>query len=113
MAVEWDEAKRLRNLSDHGVDFRDAALTFENPVIEAEDTRAGYGGIRRWALGQVDSDYFMVAGTWLGRNRRIISAWKMDEDGKRRYQAILSRKPWGAARPRQDGNPCRRADASD
>ncbi len=93
MPVEWDEVKRRGNLKDHGVDFRDAALIFENPVIEAEDTRAEYGETRYRALGHVDGDYFMVAFTWRGRNRRIISAWKVDDDGRRRYQAILARKP--------------------
>jgi uncharacterized DUF497 family protein len=93
MTVEWDEAKRRSNLEEHGVDFRDAALIFENPVLEAEDTRLEYGEIRYRALGHADGDYFMVAFTWRGSNRRIISAWKVDDDGKRRYQAILARKP--------------------
>jgi uncharacterized protein len=92
MDVEWDEEKRRSNLVDHGVDFRDAALIFENPLIEAEDARAEYGEVRYRALGHVEEDHFMVAYTWRGPNRRIISAWKVDDDGKRRYQAILSRK---------------------
>jgi uncharacterized protein len=93
MEVEWDENKRLGNLEDHGVDFRDAALIFLNPVIEAEDTRTEYGEQRHRALGHIDGDYFMVAYTWRGKARRIISAWKVDDDGKRRYSAILARKP--------------------
>jgi uncharacterized protein len=93
MAVEWDEEKRRGNIKDHGVDFKDAALIFENPVIEAEDIRIEYGETRYRALGHVDGDYFMVAYTWRGRSRRIISAWKVDDDGKRRYQTILARKP--------------------
>jgi uncharacterized DUF497 family protein len=93
MAVEWDEEKRRSNLENHGVDFADAALIFENPVIEAEDTRVDYGEPRYRALGHVEDDFFMVAYTRRGQNRRIISAWKVDNDGKKRYQAILSRKP--------------------
>ena len=93
MNVEWNEAKRLSNLEDHGVDFQDAALIFLNPVIEAEDTRAEYGEQRFRALGHIDGDFFMVAYTWRGEIRRIISAWKVDEDGQRRYAAILSGKP--------------------
>ena len=90
MLVEWDEAKRRSNLTHHGVDFKDAALIFENPVIEAEDTRFEYGEARYRALGYVDADYFMVAFTWRGRSRRIISAWKVDDNGKRRYQTLLA-----------------------
>src|SRR5207249_10117058 len=54
VAFEWDEEKRRRNLDEHGVDFRDAALIFENAVVEAEDRRSGYGEIRVRALGHVD-----------------------------------------------------------
>ncbi len=93
MDVEWDESKRQSNLEDHGVDFQDAALIFLGPVIEAEDTRSEYGEQRYRALGQIDTEFFMVAYTWRGENRRIISAWKVNEDGQRRYAAILARKP--------------------
>ena len=92
MNVEWDEAKRLKNIEDHGVDFQDAALIFLNPVLEAEDTRLEYGEQRFRALGNVDDEFFMVAYTWRGQNRRIITAWKVDDEGKRRYEAILSRR---------------------
>jgi uncharacterized DUF497 family protein len=90
--AEWDKKKRLSNLAEHGVDFADAALIFRNPVLEAEDRRMEYGERRVRALGYIGEDYFLVAFTWRGRNRRIISAWKVDENGKRRYQAILARR---------------------
>ncbi len=93
MLVEWDETKRRRNIEEHGVDFRDAALIFLRPVIEAVDRRSDYGEERLRALGGVGDDYFMVAYTWRGAVRRIISAWRVDEDGKRRYQAILAEEP--------------------
>ena len=41
--VDWNEAKRLSNIEERGVDFRDAALIFEGPVLEKEDTRDDYG----------------------------------------------------------------------
>jgi uncharacterized protein len=91
--VEWDEHKRLSNLDDHGVDFRDAALVFESVILEAEDRRNDYGEPRFRALGHVGDEYFMVVYTWRGERRRIISAWKVDDEGKRRYQAILARNP--------------------
>lgn len=90
MAFEWDKAKRATNLRDHGVDFEDAALIFAGPVIEADDTRVDYGEPRLRAVGQVEGEFFMVAYTWRGQNRRIISAWRLDDDGRRRYEAILS-----------------------
>lgn len=36
---EWNERKRLANLKEHGVDFAEAVLIFENEVIEAIDKR--------------------------------------------------------------------------
>ena len=90
MTFEWDEAKRATNLRDHGVDFEDAALIFAGPVIEADDTRFDYGEPRLRAVGQVEGECFMVAYTWRGQNRRIISAWRLDDDGRRRYEAILT-----------------------
>jgi uncharacterized DUF497 family protein len=87
---EWDEDKRQRNLRDHGVDFRLAALVFLGPVLEAEDQREDYGETRYRALGRVEDEYFVLAYTWRGPNRRVISAWKVDEDGKRRYEAVLA-----------------------
>jgi len=89
---EWDEDKRRRNIEDHGVDFRLAALIFNNPVVEARDERDDYGEVRYRALGHIGEEYFLVAFAWRGENRRIISAWKVGNDGKRRYQAILARR---------------------
>jgi uncharacterized protein len=102
LGLEWDEGKRQQNLAEHGVDFADAALIFEaeEAVLEAVDDREDYGEVRYRALGRVDEDHFMVAYTWRGRNRRIISAWRVDEHGRRRYQAILARGAAGDAGPR-------------
>ena len=88
--VDWDEPKRLSNIEERGVDFRDAALIFEGPVLCKEDTREDYGEQRFRALGRVDDEYYVVAYTWRGTTCRIISAWKVDEDGRKRYEKILS-----------------------
>ena len=88
---EWNEEKRLSNIEERGVDFRDAALIFEGPVIAKEDTREDYGEQRFRALGKVDNEYYVVAYTWRGSSCRIISAWRVDEEGKKRYEEILSR----------------------
>jgi uncharacterized DUF497 family protein len=91
MEFEWDEEKRLRNIVAHGVDFREAALVFRMPTLEAEDRRGRYGEVRIRALGHVDESYFLVVYTRRGEVRRIISAWRVGEDGKKRYQAALAR----------------------
>ena len=39
MRFEWDEAKRLQNLKDHGVDFVDAHKVFAGPTFTFDDDR--------------------------------------------------------------------------
>jgi uncharacterized protein len=51
LSFEWDEEKNASNVENHGIDFLDAALIFENPTIEAIDDRADYGELRCIALG--------------------------------------------------------------
>ncbi len=89
----WDEEKRRSNIEDHKVDFRLVVRIFHNPVIEAADERDDYGEVRIRALGHIDEDYYFVVYTWRGDNRRIISAWKVGEHGKRRYTTLLSERP--------------------
>lgn len=89
---EWDEEKRLENIAERGVDFRLVARIFEHPVLEAPDARTDYGEPRIRALGHVGSEYFVVAYTWRETNRRIISAWKVGKNGKKRYTAIFRRR---------------------
>jgi uncharacterized DUF497 family protein len=88
---EWDEEKRVSTIEERGVDFRDAALIFEGAIITKEDERENYGEQRFIALGQVDNEYYVVAYTWRGSTCRIISAWRVDDDGRKRYEEILSR----------------------
>src|SRR5947207_3772797 len=88
---DWDETKRLSNLEDRGVYFRDAALIFEGPIIAKEDARKDYGERRFRALGKVDDEYYFVAYTLRESICWIISAWKVGENGRRRYEEILSR----------------------
>ena len=83
-----------------GVDFRLAARIFHNAVVEAQDERGGYDEPRYRALGRVANEYFLVAYTWRSGNRRLISAWKVGPDGRRRYEALLARAARAHGRPR-------------
>ena len=88
--VTWDEDKRRENIERRGVDFGEAALIFEGDVVESVDASRDYGEVRYRALGRVEDQYYMVAYTWRGDNRHIITAWKVGEHGRRRYEEILS-----------------------
>ena len=54
MRFEWDEAKRLQNLKDHGVDFVDAYKVFAGPTYTFEDDRLRYQEQRFVTLGLLD-----------------------------------------------------------
>ncbi|MBM3602280.1 MAG: BrnT family toxin [Alphaproteobacteria bacterium] len=86
MNFEWDEKKRQRNIEIHGIDFFDAALIFENPLIEALDDRKDYGELRYIALGLSQQLVLCVVYTWRDKNLvRIISAWRASQYDRERY----------------------------
>ncbi|MDZ7600695.1 MAG: BrnT family toxin [Hoeflea sp.] len=90
MEFEWDEAKRAEIYRKHGVDFLEAALIFENDVLEKEDTRRNYGEKRMIALGMADGEIYTVVYTRRGDVYRLITAWKGGQIDRERYE---SRKP--------------------
>ena len=51
MEFTWHEAKRIKNLKDHGLDFVDACLVFEGSTYTFEDDRFSYGEQRFVTLG--------------------------------------------------------------
>jgi uncharacterized DUF497 family protein len=50
---EWEEARRRENMALYGVDFVRAALMFDHPVLEREDTRRFHWAGRRIFHGGV------------------------------------------------------------
>jgi hypothetical protein len=51
MKFTWDDAKNELNISKHGLDFADAHLVFEGPVLEKLDEHVDYGEERWVAIG--------------------------------------------------------------
>jgi uncharacterized DUF497 family protein len=75
LCFEWDKEKNAANIRNHGIDFLDAALIFENPRVEAIDDRVDYGELRCIALGLSGETVLHVVYTWRGENVvRIVSA---------------------------------------
>ncbi|MCI0546977.1 MAG: BrnT family toxin [Candidatus Rokubacteria bacterium] len=98
-SVEWDEAKRQRNVRIHGVDFPRAGRVFEGARFEGPDPRRRPGEPRWLALGSVDGLDLLVVFTWRGTTRRIISAWRVGRESKTRYSKVLARRPPASAGP--------------
>jgi uncharacterized protein len=84
---EWDEAKRDRNLRDHGVDFIDVLPLFEGEVLESEDDRKDYGETRIRCLGEIGGRVHLIVYTRRGERRRLISARKANAKEQRAYYA--------------------------
>jgi len=72
----WDEEKRTLNLAKHGIDFRDAAVVFDGPLVTVEDAREDYGESRYVALGLLAGIVVSLTYTERGDRIRIISMRK-------------------------------------
>jgi uncharacterized DUF497 family protein len=92
LSFEWDKQKNAANIRNHGIDFLDAALIFENPTIEAVDDREEYGEVRYVALGLSGEMVLHVVYTRRGKSVvRIISARRANrDDAERYYREIFS-----------------------
>jgi uncharacterized protein len=92
LSFEWDEEKNAANIRNHGIDFLEAALIFENPTIEAIDDRRDYGELRCIALGLSSETVLHVVYTRRAKNViRIISARKANRhDAEKYYREIFT-----------------------
>ena len=89
MRFEWDPAKRIANLRQHGVDFQAATKMFAGPDLERPDDRFDYGEVRWIAIGIVSATEFTVCYTDRGESRRIISARKANNDEREAFYRAL------------------------
>jgi uncharacterized DUF497 family protein len=83
---EWDQAKRLRNLLKHRLDFIDGINIFRDSVLEREDNRKNYGEARFVALGKTTGEVLNVVYTMCGQAKRIISVRKVNRNEKKTYR---------------------------
>ena len=73
MEFTWHEAKRIRNLKDHGLDFVDVCLVFEGSTYTFEDDRFSYGERRLVTLGLLAGIPVSVAHTETEHEIHVIS----------------------------------------
>ena len=85
LEFEWDEEKAAANLKKHGIDFRDAALVFNDPFRKEFYDAAHSGDEDRYnTIGKVDEILFVVY-TERKERIRLISARKATKLERRRY----------------------------
>jgi uncharacterized DUF497 family protein len=93
MTFSWDETKRAENWRLRKVDFAEAVGIFDGDlVVESIDNRTDYGEERIQALGETGGHFYLVVYTWRGNTRHIITAWKVGEHGRKRYEALFARR---------------------
>ena len=86
MEIEFDPAKRKRNLAKHGLDFVDASRLFAGVHFDMLDDRFDYGEERWVSVGLVgEAVAVCVWSPRAGEKRRIISLRKADKDEARHY----------------------------
>ncbi len=87
--IEWDEAKRRKNLRDHGLDFADAQAVFQGFTASIEDARKDYGERRYLTFGLLQGRVVVIAHTERGQAIRVISMRKAVKHEQRSYFAQL------------------------
>ena len=85
MRFTWDEAKRTRNLKEHGLDFVDASQVFKGITFTYEDDRFHYEEQRFVTLGLLKGIPVSIVHTETKDRIHIISFRK----ATRRETAIL------------------------
>ena len=73
MAISFDAAKRIRTLSERGLDFADAPKVFGTKIAEAPDLREDYAENRFITAGYLDGRFVVMVWTPRGTDCRIIS----------------------------------------
>jgi uncharacterized protein len=88
MEFAFDEAKRLANLAKHGLDFRDADLVFDGPILlSAARTVAGEP---RWlAVGMIEDVHVTVVFTWREAAIRLISLRRARRHERARHHDLF------------------------
>lgn len=111
----WDKAKNMENIRRHGIDFKTAALVFNDDYClidedyehsEGEDRESivgqavdmddvldvpGFGSIPRAIIGEVNNVLFVVYTVRARKGidyRRIISARPADKDERELYESL-------------------------
>lgn len=69
----WDEAKRLRNLRVHGLDFVEAEAIWDDFTVTLEDLRADYGEQRWMVIGVLRAQLVTLIYTERNGDDRYVS----------------------------------------
>ncbi|MDY8108814.1 BrnT family toxin [Fulvimarina sp. 2208YS6-2-32] len=88
--LEWDEAKRISNMSKHGIDFALAAEFYWDVARIQPDRRGDYGEDRLSATAPLLGRLHVLVYTLRNRKVRIISLRKANKRERRVYEEAMA-----------------------
>ena len=83
---EWDQNKNKTNIKRHEIDFCDAHLIFEKPMLIRVDYRKDYAEERFIGLGLLFDTVVVAVFTKRREAIRVISIRKANRDERKIYQ---------------------------
>lgn len=90
MLYEWDEAKRKQNIAKHGLDFLDADMVMENPLVMLQSS-ARQGEARYQAVAYVFEVLAVLSVVFVPRGEvcRVVSFRPASQKERRQYHEWL------------------------
>lgn len=85
MLINYDEEKRLKTLTERGLDFVDAGRIFDGPALTLQDDRFDYGEPRFQTYGLLNERLVMIAWTPIENGIRVISMRRCNDREQRKF----------------------------
>lgn len=86
MRLDWDNNKNEINIHHHGIDFQDAYLIFNEPMLVRVDTRKDYNEVRLIGLGLLFDINVVIVFTRRINTIRVISIRRANKNERKAYQ---------------------------
>ncbi len=86
MKFIWDRRKNEANVKKHELDFADAYMVFESPMLVGLDDREDYGEDRWIGIGLMENRVVVIVYTELEDSIRIISFRKATTNESENYE---------------------------
>jgi uncharacterized protein len=91
MLLEWDSSKNEKNIKRHKLDFNDALMVFEQPMLSRIDDRENYGEDRWIGLGKLDGAIVVIVYTLRNENVRVISLRRANRRERKIYEERINK----------------------
>ncbi len=89
--LEWDQNKNIVNIKKHDIDFCDAWIIFDSPMLRKKDYRRNYGEERWIALGKLQYLTVVVIYTHRSDKIRIISIRRANRHECKAYETYCQK----------------------